>query len=72
MPLFSYNMLGQKLGLDTAQVFRVLNKALYLPNRSIPLAKELLGLKGHNAELFDIKVAILKTKSKAKKDALGV
>ena len=70
MPLFSYNMLGQKLGLDTAQVFRVLNKALHLPDRSIPLAKELLGLKGRNAELFDIKVAILKTKSKAKKEKL--
>lgn len=70
MPLFSYNMLGQKLGLDTAQVFRVLNKALHLPDRSVPLAKELLGLKGRNAELFDIKVAILKTKSKAKKEKL--
>ena len=70
MPLFSYNMLGQKLGLDTAQIFRVLNKALHLPDRSVPLAKDLLGLKGRSAELFDIKVAILKTKSKARKEKL--
>ena len=26
MPLYSYKMMGQKLGLDTSQVFRVLNK----------------------------------------------
>lgn len=70
MPLYSYKMLGQKLGLDTAQVFRVLNKALHLPDRSVPLAKNLLGLKGRAAELFEIKVAIPKTKSKAKKEKL--
>ena len=70
MPLYSYRMMGQKLGLDTSQVFRVLNKELHLPNRSIPLAKNLLDLKGRNAEIFEILVAASKTKSPAKKDKL--
>lgn len=69
-PLYSYNMLAQKLGLETSQVFRILNKILHLPSRSIPLAKELLGLKGRDAELFEILVAANKTKSQAKKDKL--
>jgi len=69
-PLYSYNMLAQKLGLETSQVFRILNKVLHLPSRSIPLAKELLGLKGRDAELFEIMVAANKTKSQAKKDKL--
>lgn len=43
-PLYSYKMMGQKLGLETSQMFRVLNKVLHLPTRSIPLAKNLLGL----------------------------
>ena len=70
MPLYSYKMMGQKLGLETSQMFRVLNKELHLPNRSIPLAKNLLDLKGRNAEIFEILVAASKTKSPAKKDKL--
>lgn len=70
MPLYSYKMMGQKLGLETSQMFRVLNKVLHLPNRSIPLAKDLLGLKGRNGELFEILVAASKTKSKAEKEKL--
>ncbi|MBR1745431.1 MAG: TIGR02147 family protein, partial [Fibrobacter sp.] len=70
MPLYSYKMLGQKLSLETSQVFRVLNKELHLPNRSIPLAKDLLDLKGRSGEIFEILVAASKTKSPAKKDKL--
>ena len=69
-PLFSYKMMGQKLGLETSQVFRVLNKESHLPAQSIPLSKKLLGLKGHDGELFEILVAASRTKSKAKKDKL--
>lgn len=69
-PLYSYKMMGQKLGLETSQMFRVLNKVLHLPTRSIPLAKNLLGLKGRDSELFEILVAASKTKSKSKKDKL--
>jgi uncharacterized protein (TIGR02147 family) len=70
MPLYSYKMMGQKLGLDTSQVCRILNKELHLPNRSIPLAKDLLDLKGRSGEIFEILVAASKTKSSAKKDKL--
>ena len=70
MPLYSYKMMGQKLGLETSQMFRVLNKDLHLPSRSIPLAKNLLDLKGRNGEIFEILVAASKTKSPAKKDKL--
>ena len=70
MPLYSYKIMGQKLGLETSQIFRVLNKELHLPNRSIPLAKDLLDLKGRKGELFEILVAASKTKSPAKKDKL--
>lgn len=69
-PLYSYKMMGQKLGLETSQMFRVLNKVFHLPTRSVPLAKELLKLKGRDGELFEILVAAAKTKSQAKKDKL--
>lgn len=68
--LYSYKMMGQKLGLETSQMYRILNKELHLPNRSIPFAKDLLGLKGRSGELFEILVAASKTKSQAKKDKL--
>ena len=63
MPLYSYKMMGQKLGLDTSQIFRVLNKELHLPNHSIPLAKDLMDLKGRSGEIFEILVAAAKAKS---------
>lgn len=69
-PLYSYKMLGSKLGLETSQVYRVLNKEYHLPTRSVPLAKDLLKLKGRSGELFEILVAASKTKSQAKKDKL--
>ena len=69
-PLFSYKMMGQKLGLETSQVFRILNKESHLPAQNIPLSKKLLGLKGRDGELFEILVAASRTKSKTKKDKL--
>ena len=69
-PLFSYKMMGQKLGLETSQVFRILNKASHLPAQNIPQSKKLLGLKGRDGELFEILVAASRTKSKAKKEKL--
>ena len=70
MPLYSYKMMGQKIGLETSQMFRVLNKELHLPNRCVPLARDLLGLKGRDGEMFEILVAASKTKSQAKKEKL--
>ena len=67
MPLYSYKMMGQKLGLETSQIFRVLNKELHLPNHSIPLAKDLLELKGRSGEIFEILVAAAKAKATRKR-----
>ena len=69
-PLYSYKMMGQKLGLETSQMYRILNKGFHLPNRSIPLAKDLLHLKNRQAELFEILIAIAKTKSEKEKEKL--
>ena len=69
-PLYSYKMMGQKLGLETSQMFRVLSKEYHLPTQSVPLAKDLLKLKGRSGELFELLVAAAKAKSPAKKDKL--
>jgi uncharacterized protein (TIGR02147 family) len=66
LSLYSYKMMGQKLGLETSQMFRILNKEYYLPTRCIPLAKELLNLTG----LFEILAAASRTRSKTKQDKL--
>lgn len=70
LPLYSYKMMGMKLGLETSQIFRILNKEYYLPTRCIPLAKELLGLSGRAGEMFEILVAAARTRSKSKQNKL--
>jgi len=70
LPLYSYRMMGQKLGLETSQLFRILNKEYHLPTRCIPLAKELLGLTGRYGEYFEIIVAAAKTRSSSKQNKL--
>jgi len=70
LPLYSYKMMGLKLGLETSQIFRILNKEYHLPTRCIPLAKELLNLTGRSAELFEILAAAARTRSKSKQDKL--
>lgn len=70
MPLYSYGMMGQRLDLDKSQLFRILSKALHLPNRCVPLAKALLGLTGRSGEIFEILVAAAKTQSKVKRSKL--
>jgi len=71
MPLFSYRMMGEKLGLDASYLFRVLQKKQHLPSHAIPMAKELLGLSGRAAEYFDILVASAQTKDAKKKAELA-
>jgi uncharacterized protein (TIGR02147 family) len=70
LSLYSYKMMGQKLGLETSQMFRILNKEYHLPTRCIPLAKELLNLTGRSGELFEILAAASRTRSKTKQDKL--
>lgn len=52
MPLFSYRMMGDRLGVDGSYLFRILQKDLHLPARCHPRAVEYLGLSGRAAEYF--------------------
>lgn len=70
MPLFSYRMLGGKLGIDASQLFRILQKEQHLPARCVPLAKELLGLSGRTAEYFELLIAASRSKSPSKRQEL--
>lgn len=70
MPLYSYRLMGQKLGLDASQLFRILQKEQHLPARCVPAAKDLLNLQGRAAEFFDLLIAAARSRQKAKKEAL--
>ena len=70
MPLYSYRMMGQKLGLDASQLFRILQKEQHLPSRCVPLTKELLELTGRSAEYFDLLVAASRTRIPSKRSEL--
>jgi len=52
MPLFSYRMMGDRLGVDGSYLFRILQKDLHLPARCQTRALEFLGLTGRSAEYF--------------------
>jgi len=62
-PLFSYRMMGQKLGLDASQLFRILQKNQHLPQRCIPAAKDMLGLAGRSAEYFELLISADRSRS---------
>jgi uncharacterized protein (TIGR02147 family) len=70
MPLYSYRMMGSKLGLDASYLYRVIQKKQHLPSHCIPALKEMLGLTGRAAEYFDILVASSRTKNANKKTEL--
>jgi len=70
LPLYTYRMMGIKLGLDTSQVFRILQKNEHLPSRCVPLAKDLLGLTGRSGQYFELLVAAARTRIPAKRKEL--
>jgi uncharacterized protein (TIGR02147 family) len=70
MPLYSYRMLGSKLGLDASQLFRILQKEQHLPSRCVPMAKDMLCLTGRPAEYFDLLIAASRSRSQQKKQEL--
>lgn len=70
MPLYSYRMLGSKLGLDASQLFRILQKEQHLPPRCVPIAKELLGLTGRAAEYFELLIAAARSRTPQKQKEL--
>ena len=70
MPFYSYRMMGDKLGLDSSYLYRVLQKKQHLPAHAMPVAKEILGLSGREAEYFELLFSAAVTKDKAKKEEL--
>lgn len=70
LPLFSYQMMGSKLGLNASQLFHVLQKVRHLPVRCAPMAKDLLGLTGRASEYFDLLLAASRTRAPHKRDEL--
>lgn len=54
MPFYSYRMMGDKLGLDSSHLYRILQKKQHLPAHALEAAKELLGIFGRAAEYFNL------------------
>lgn len=70
MPFYSYRMMGDKLGLDSSYLYRVLQKKQHLPARALPAAKEMLDLSGREAEYFDLLFSASVTKDKSQREEL--
>jgi uncharacterized protein (TIGR02147 family) len=71
LPLFSYRMMAENLGLDGSYLFRILSKDLHLPSRCHPRTVEFLGLTGRAAEYFLMLLAYARERGgKAKQDIL--
>lgn len=56
-PMYSYRMLAEYLGLDTSNIFRILQKDAHLPARCQSRALEFLNLTGRSAEYFVLLIA---------------
>jgi len=70
MPLYSYRMMGDKLGLDSSYLYRVLQKKQHLPAHALPAAKDILALSGRQAEYFELLYSAAVTKDKGKREEL--
>ena len=70
MPFYSYRMMGDKLGLDSSYLYRVLQKKQHLPAHALPAAKDILDLSGRSAEYFDLLYSAAVSKDKGKREEL--
>jgi len=70
MSLYSYRMMGDKLGLDSSQLFRILNKDQHLSPARIPDVVRLLGLKPKAAEFFDLLLRYNRARGEKEKKSL--
>lgn len=57
LPQYGYRMMAEELGLDTSNIYRILEKEAHLPARCQSRAIELLGLTGRSAEYFVLLIA---------------
>ncbi len=70
MPFYSYRMMGDRIGLDSSQLYRVLRKKQHLPARALEAAKKLVGMTGRSAEYFNLLYASNVSKDAAQKEEL--
>ncbi|MEN9354370.1 MAG: hypothetical protein RL318_1695 [Fibrobacterota bacterium] len=70
LPLFSYRMMAEHLGLDSSYLFRILQKDLHLPGRCQPRAIEYLGLTGRAAEYFLMLLAYARERGSQAKQSI--
>jgi len=68
--MYSYRMLAETLGLDTSNVFRVLQKDSHLPARCQSRAIEFLGLSGRAAEYFVLLITYGRERNAKAKQAI--
>lgn len=57
LPQYGYRMMAEELGLDTSNIYRILEKEAHLPARCQSRALECLGLSGRSAEYFVLLIA---------------
>jgi uncharacterized protein (TIGR02147 family) len=70
-PFYSYRVLAENFGLDTSNVFRILQGDSHLPARCQSRAIEFLGLTGRSAEYFLLLISFARERnSKARNDIL--
>lgn len=70
--LYSYRMMGDRFGVDSSQLHRILQKRENLPSRCLPIVKEDLDLNDNTSECFDLLFAISQTKNTEKRQKLYV
>ncbi len=70
MPFYSYRMMGDKIGLDSSYLYRILRKKQHLPAHALEAAKELVGLSGRAAEYFNLLYTSNVSKDPAQKEEL--
>lgn len=70
MPFYSYRMMGDRIGLDSSYLYRILRKKQHLPAHSLEAAKELVGISGRSAEYFNLLYASNVSKDPAQREEL--
>jgi len=69
-PMYSYRMLAESLGLDTSNIFRILQKDAHLPARCQSRAIEYLNLTGRAAEYFVLLITYGRERNAKAKQAI--
>lgn len=70
-PFLSYRLLGDTLGVDPSNLFRLLHQQAHLPARCQPQVLDFLGLSGRSAEYYSLLIAYSRERgAKSKREIL--